>query len=127
MSIFNGSIVAVVAGDDLDVKRTVTAVPATQTLTKAWLTLKAKVTDADPGLLQKTILPGAVAGQGQITDTGASGTGQLLFQLTIADTLALPVGVDTRYDIKVLTSAGKVYTVEQGIYLASARITVATS
>ena len=127
MSIFTGSISAVVAGDDLDVTRTVTAVPATQTFTKAWLTLKALITDADPGLLQKVITSGAVAGQGQITDTGASGTGALLFQLTGANTLALPVGIDVKYDIKVLTSAGKICTVEQGLYLAAARITTATS
>ena len=127
MSIFIGSISAVVAGDDLDVIRTVTNVPATQTLTKAWLTLKTLLTDVDPGLLQKVITSGAVAGQGQITDTGASGTGSLLFQLTGTNTLALPVGVDVKYDIKVLTSASKIYTVEQGIYLAARRVTIATS
>jgi hypothetical protein len=125
MSIFNGSITAQVAGDDLDVTRTVLNVPATQTLTKAWLTFKTKASDADPGLLQKAITSSAVAGQGQILDTGASGTGQLLFQLSGADTLALPVGINTAYDVKVLTSAGKVYTVEQGKYISAPRITTA--
>lgn len=124
MSIFNGSIVAMVAGDDLDVKRTVTGVPATQTLAKAWLTFKPQsaLGEPDPGLLQKAITPTSVPGVGQITDTGASGTGSLLFQLTGVDTLALPIGA-TPYDVKVLTSAGKIYTVEQGSYLAAPRIT----
>jgi hypothetical protein len=126
MSIFTGTL-SVVAGDDLDVTRTVTNVPTGQTLSKAWLTLKSKLTDADPGLLQKVIVPGAVGGQGQITDTGVSGTGSLLFQLTGGNTLALPIGIDVKYDIKVLTSAGKIYTVEQGIYLSASRVTAATS
>jgi hypothetical protein len=127
MSILNGIISAVVAGDDLDITRTVTGVPATQTLSKAWLTFKSLISDADPGLLQKVITSSLVVGQGQITDTGASGTGALLFQLSGANTLTLPIAVDTRYDIKVLTSAGKIYTVEQGLYTSAGRITVATS
>lgn len=124
MSILNGIISGVIQGDDLDITRTVTAVPATQTLTKAWLTFKASISDADPGLLQKAITSGAVAGTGQITDTGASGTGTLLFQLTGANTLALPLIV-AYYDVKVLTSAGKIYTVEQGRYRANVRVTTA--
>lgn len=123
---FTGLITGFAAGDDLDVTRTVPLVPATQTLTKAWLTLKTNVSDVDPGLLQKVITSGAVAGTGQITDTGVSGTGALLFQLTGANTLALPVG-PIYYDIKVLTSASKVYTVEQGKYISTPRITTAIS
>lgn len=126
MSVLNGSIGAV-AGDDLDITRSVTSVPATQTLTKAWLTFKVDPYSADPGLLQKTITSGAVSGVGQITDTGASGTGALLFQLTGTDTLALPIGMPTRYDIKVLTSAGKIYTVEQGSFTSTQRLTTTTS
>lgn len=127
MSTFNASIAGVVAGDDLDIERTFTAVPAGQLLTKAWLTFKTALADADPGLLQKVITINAGLGVGQITDAGASGTGALLFQLTGANTLALPVLVDVRYGVKVLTSAGKIYTVEQGIYLAVPRVTTATS
>lgn len=127
MATFNASIPGIVAGDDLDVTRTVTAVPSGQTLTEAWLTLKSKITDADPGLLQKVITPTSAPGIGQITNTGASGSGAVLFQLTGADTLALPTGTPVLYDIKVKTSAGKIYTVEQGVYLATPRITTATA
>lgn len=127
MSILTGIITGIVAGDDLDVIRSVPGVPATQTLTKAWLTLKTNVGDADPGLLQKAITSSLVSGVGQITDTGALGTGAILFQLTGANTLALPVGTNIYYDIKVLTSASKIYTVEQGKYYATPRITTATS
>jgi hypothetical protein len=83
------------------------------------------VTDADPGLVQKAITSGAVAGVGQITDTGASGTAVLLFQLTNVNTLALAVGTKIYYDIKLLTSAGKIYTAEQGTYRGSPRVTTA--
>jgi hypothetical protein len=127
MSNFTGLLTGFASGDDLDVTRTVPSVPATQTLTKAWLTIKTKVSDADPGLLQKAVTSSLVSGVGQITDTGASGTGSLLFQLTGADTLALPVGTLVYYDIKVKTSASKIYTIEQGKYISTARITTATS
>lgn len=127
MTVFTGSIMTIVAGDDLDVTRTVIDVPATQTLSKAWLTFKTNIDALDPGLLQKVITPSPVAGQGQITDTAADGTGTLIFQLTAADTLALPVGVSVPYDVKVKTSADKIYTAEQGIYLAIARVTQTTT
>lgn len=128
MSVLTASISGIVAGDDLDVQRTVTNIPSGQTLTKAWLTFQPVAGGADPGTLQKAITPSAVAGVGQITDTGASGTGVLLFQLTGADTLVLPIGgAGIAYDIKVLTSANKIYTVEQGKYVSTRRITLATS
>lgn len=127
MSKLNGTIPAIVAGDDLDITRSVTGIPATQTLAMAWLTFKSDLNVADPGLLQKVILPAPVAGQGQITDVGASSTGALLFQLSGADTLALPINTRVAYDIKVKTSAGKIYTAEQGVYLSTARVTIATS
>jgi hypothetical protein len=128
MTVLNASIAGIVAGNDLDVNRTVPGIPNGQTLTKAWLTLKADLSVADAqALLQKVILPGAVAGQGQITDVGAGGTGQLLFQLADTETLALPVDTPTPYDIKVLTSAGKVYTVEKGLYLATGQVTKSIS
>jgi hypothetical protein len=126
MTAINTSITGFCAGNDLDVNRTVPGIPATQTLAKAWLTIKAKVSDADAAaLLQKVILPGAVAGQGQITDVGAGGTAVLLFQLADTETLALPADTPLPYDIKVLTSAGKVYTTEKGMYLSTAQVTQA--
>lgn len=127
MSLLNGSISSVVAGDDLDIIETVLQIPAGQTLVMAWLTFKADPSVADPGLLQKVITLLATVGQGQITDDGADGTGMLLFQLSGTNTLALPVGKKTPYEIKVKTSAGKIYTAEQGNYFANRRLTQATS
>lgn len=127
MSNLTGTITGIAAGDDLDVTRTVTSVPATQTLTKAWLTIKTTITDADPGLAQKAITTTSVPGTGQITDAGSSGTGSLLFQLTGTDTLAIPTSAWLYYDIKVKTSASKIYTVEQGRYYAVPRVTTTTT
>jgi hypothetical protein len=90
MTSFNQSIAGVVAGDDIDVPCTIKGVPAGQTLVEAWLTLKAKVSDADPGLLQKVITP--VAGCGRWSDhrRRRERDRQLLFQLADTETLALP-------------------------------------
>lgn len=124
-------ITGYVAGNDIDVTRTVTSVPAGQTLTLAWMTFKTNVGDVDPGLLQKAITPASVAGTGQITDTGTdTATGRqavVFFQLTGANTLALPSGTNVHFDITVKTSAGKIYTASQGIYNTVPRITTATS
>lgn len=127
MTVQNASIAGIVAGNDLDVNRTVPGIPNGQTLAKAWLTFKSNLAAGDPGLLQKLILPGAVAGQGQITDVGGTGTAQLLFQLSKTDTAALPVDTPTPYDVTVLTSTGKVYTTEKGLYLATAGVTKSNS
>src|SRR3954468_10819484 len=98
-----------VAGDDLDVRRSVTGVPSGQTLTKAWLTFKTNRFDTDGHALLQKIITSTPTTSGQITDAGASGTGTIVFQLTNVETLALPIDIDTPYDIKVLTSANKVY------------------
>jgi hypothetical protein len=126
MTAFSSSI-EVVAGDDLDVRRTVLNVPTGQTLTKAWLTFKTNRFNTDVNALLQKIITTAATSSGQITDAGASGTGVILFQLTNVETLALPIDIDTPYDVKVLTSASKVYTAEQGLYRGIRRVTQAIS
>lgn len=117
----------IVAGDDIALTMTITSVPPGDTLAKAWMTVKAVPTDADPGVFQKVILPGFVSGQGQITDTGASGTGIVRFDLTAANTLLLTPGVIFYYDVKMLTAGGKVGTPESGAIIAKQRITVVSA
>lgn len=124
-------IAGFVLGNDLDVIRSIPNVPAGQTLTKAWLTVKAKETDADPGLIQKAITAAAVPGVGQITNNGSGGTGSVTFQLTAVDTqpgtnpAGIVAGLPYFYDIKVQTSAGKLYTVETGTIAFTPAITTA--
>lgn len=52
-------------------------VSAADPLVKAAYTLKANLADADPGILQKAVTTSNVAGTGQITADGSSGS-QLL-------------------------------------------------
>lgn len=127
MSILHGSLAGIIAGGNLDVTRDITDIPSGQLLTKAWLTFKQNPSDADASLLQKVITPTAVPDIGQITNTGGSGTGSVTFQLTAANTTALPTGRYVPYEIKVLTDAGKLYVAEQGYYFATPGLTAATS
>jgi hypothetical protein len=126
MPSFSNQITGFVVFDDLDVKRTVGNIPPGQTVSEAWLTIKAVETALDNSLIQKHITASLVAGQGQITDTGGSGTAQLLFQLTGTDTGALTPGVNYVYDVQVKTSAGKHYTPEKGTIQGVSQVTLAT-
>lgn len=107
-------IAGYVAGDDLTVSRDVLNIPAGRTLAKAWLTVKNLDTDADPGLVQKTIT--SVAGaDGQITDTGADGTGALLFKLSATDTgTTLVAGKTYVFDIQAKFDDNTIATLEKG-------------
>jgi len=114
-----GAITNLVPGDDLDVTRTITGVPATTTLAQAWLYVKRLATDPDnQAVFFKSITSAAVAGVGQITDTGADGTGALLFQIAAADSALLSPQVPCAYGIQVKLSSGKEYTVETGTIVA---------
>lgn len=114
------ALIILTQGDDLDVTRTITGVPAATTLTDAWFVVKAQATDADGAapFPLKHITAAAVAGTGQITDTGASGTGALLFQITAANSALLTPLVPYVYGIKVKLSSGKEYTIETGTLTA---------
>ncbi len=118
MPTLNSEIKEFVAGDDLDVIRTIGNLPAGQTLTKAWFTVKTEENLLLPGdtniVFQKVITAINVPGQGQITDIGASGTGAVLFELTDTDTALLTAKTVFFFDIQVLTSTGKLLTPELG-------------
>lgn len=120
-----------VAGDDLEVRRTITNIPTGQVLTKAWLTIKTKLGDADPGVLQKAVTTTDAPGTGQIVDDGATDqAGEVRFDLTGTDTaLLVPPYPKSLYgfDIQVLTSGGKVYTPVKGTIWAEAQVTLASS
>ena len=114
-------------GDNVSITVTVTSVPPGDTLAKAWMTVKVALADADPGLYQKVILPSAVAGQGQILDTGSSGTGILRFDLQQADTALMSPGVQYFYDIQAKTAGGLIGTLELGAITCTAQVTKAVA
>jgi len=111
------SISEVVEGDDYEITRTIEELPVGDSLATVWLTMKTAITDADPGLFQKEITTTDVPGTGQITDDGAGdATAAVRFDLTPDDTALPTPGTAAVYDIQVLTTAGKVYTVEKGTF-----------
>ncbi|KKN23173.1 hypothetical protein LCGC14_0907600 [marine sediment metagenome] len=105
----------VVAGDDIQITRTITLVPANETLTDGWLTVKEHPDDLDAdAIIDKQITPTDAPGTGQITDTGADGTGAVRFDLADTDTSKLTPGRDYYWDIQVKTSGGAIYTPTAG-------------
>lgn len=111
------------------IDRTASGVPAGVTITKAWLTVKAAVADADPGLVQKAITTSDVPGTGQIENDGTGDVDFVVrFDLTRADTLAIGTlaGGKRYFDVQVLASDGNPYTAEIGVvYCCEAEVTQA--
>lgn len=101
-------------GDDYDVERTVAGLPAGQTITRAWLTVKTVATDPDVNAVVQLEITTTATAAGQITDDGAGDQeGKVLFQLNASQTRA--IGTRLRlYDIQIRTSASKIYTLETG-------------
>ena len=119
-------ITGFVAGDDLEIRRTVTQLPVAMEV--AWLTVKLhhNLPDAAAGL-QKRITATGVPGTGQIVEAGGPGTdGDLRFDLSQADTAGLGA---RRYvhDIQIRLATGKVYTIEKGTIQLTADVTKTTT
>lgn len=127
MATLDATIINVVEGDDYEISRTITGVPGSDTIATAWLTMKTAIGNADPGLFQKEITSVDVPGTGQITDTGADGTGAVRFDLEPADTALPTPGTPAVYDIQIQTTAGKTYTPEIGTFTTVQAVTDATA
>jgi hypothetical protein len=126
MSALSTEITGFVVGDDLEIRRTVTDLPAA--VAKAWLTIKRLPSepDADAKVL-KAIAVTDLPGTGQIVTAGGVGTdGDVRFDLVPADTLALGIGRWV-YDIQIGVAGGKVYTIEKGTLQLTMDVTKATS
>jgi hypothetical protein len=88
--------------------------------------VKADLGDADPGVVQKTVTGTYSPGNGQIVDTGVDGTGEVYFELSTSDTVAIE-GTGVYYDIQVKTVGGSIYTFEVGTVNFRADVTVSTT
>ena len=119
-------IAGFVAGDDLEIRRTVTDLPAG--IATAWLTVKRHPRQPDgEGTLQKRITPTDVPGTGQIVAAGGPGAdGDLRFDLTPADTASLGAKKFV-HDIQIKLATGKVYTIEKGTIQLTEDVTDATT
>jgi hypothetical protein len=114
----------IVRGNQFPIRRIITRIPAAVTVDEAWLTLKAGLTDADPGLFQKHITTVNVAGTGQIEDNGAVRTNaKVRFDLLAADTTLMVAETQYYFDIKLLFSSGDLLTIERGLTSSEERVT----
>jgi len=126
MSTLTGTITGYVVGDNLEVRRTVTELPAA--LETAWLTIKRHAREADSdAVVAKIITTNDVPGTGHITEAGGVGVdGALRFDLSQIDTTALGAAPWV-YDIQVKLTDGTVYTTEVGPVDLTADVTRSTT
>lgn len=122
----------IVQGDAVAYYFYVNELPTGCTLTKAWMTLKVRIADADPGALQKAITTSDVAGTGQIEQDGTDATeGLIRFDVTPTDSQGLTPGVDYYYDVQVKTTDPggnmNIFTVQKGLFSVTQQVTVTNS
>ena len=122
MADLNASIEGFVAGDDLEVRRTVTDLPAP--ISEAWITLKRHPRQADSeAAKQKHVTTTDVPGTGEVVVAGGPDEdGDLRFDFTATDTRDLGVRSFV-YDIQIKLEDGKLYTLEKGIFRLTAGVT----
>lgn len=123
MSNVSTEITGFVVGDDMEIRRTVTDLPAA--VESAWLTLKRYSGEQDiDAKLQKVITSTDAPGTGQVVAIGGIGTdGDLRFDLTPADTNSLG-SRPWVYDIQVRLASDKIYTIEKGSLQLTGDVTI---
>ena len=126
MSTLTGTITGYVVGDNLEIRRAVTELPAA--LEAAWLTIKRHAREPDlAAVVAKVISTGDNPGTGHITIAGGVDVdGALRFDLTPTDTTALGAA-SWVYDIQVKLTNGTVYTPEVGTVDLTADVTRSTT
>ena len=123
----NAVIQNFVVGDDIDITRTITAIPAGDTVAKAWFTVKRQEDDSDARVVFQRVISSVLTSSGIISDTGGSGTAVLTFHLLAADTVLMTGGRGYVFDIQLKTMLGKIYTPEKGTITGKKQITLATT
>lgn len=119
MTIADGRIDDFVAGDDLEIERSISSIPEGISIDTAWFMVKRKFTDSDAAaIISKTITPSNTINVGWIEDIGTDGDGLLRFYLTQADTAILTPFSEYQYSIKLKLDNGKVNTPERGVMIA---------
>lgn len=117
-----------VGGDSMIVARRIKNVDPSDLLVKAWLTMKAAIADADPGVVQRVITTTYSPGNGEITDPGTTdGVAEIYFELSTIDTANILNNGAVYYDIQVKTDGGGVYTPEIGTLNFRAGATITTA
>ena len=121
----HGTIKDIVAGDKFYIARRIKNVPTTDSLEKAWFTIKVRKSDSDSqAVLQKTIVPVDNGNQGFIMDTGTDGVAQLAFVLLPTETILLQEHQTYYYDVQVRTVNGLLTTPEVGTLIVTESVTL---
>lgn len=115
-----------VIGSDFSVIRVIKDLPTGQVLSKAWFTVKVSPDYDDSQAVFQISVTAVANNDGQITNTGASGTGLVSFNLSAANTALLKARKRYWYGIKVKMSDGKVYEPQIDTFHAHAPITRST-
>lgn len=119
MTVIDGRIDDFVAGDDLEIERTITSIPDGIILDTAWFMVKRKFTDSDTdALIMKTITVTDTAEIGWIEDTGVDGDGLIRFYITPDETAILTPLSEYQYSIKLKFDNDKLNTPERGVMVA---------
>ena len=113
-----------VRGDAFAIKRTITRIPAGVTISEAWLTVKSDYATVDASATFQKIITSSATASGQITDIGSDGMGEVVFEISATNTLAMSADFDYYYDIQILLSNGSIRTIERGITSALAQVTI---
>lgn len=127
MSILHSIIDDITIGTNKTIARTVTGIPTSNVLNKAWFTVKDNYTRTDASAVLQLVVTTALTSTGQITDAGTSGTGAIQFLLTPANTLLLTPKKQYVFDIKVKLVDGSLYPAETGTIITISRVTQASN
>lgn len=124
MPVLNSMIDDLIVGEYKEILRPITRVPAGKVLEQAWFTVKKKATDPETEALMKKSITMAATSDGQITNSGASGTGSLYFILTTVDTTKLKPHIVYVFDLWVKLTGIDPILAETGRLIAQSAITL---
>lgn len=123
MTIADGRIDDFVAGDDLEIERSISSIPEGIALQYAWFMVKRKFTDSDAdALISKVVTAANNASEGWIEDTGTDGDGLVRFYISQAETARMTPLSEYQYSIKLKLDNNRVNTPEVGVIVATPAI-----
>lgn len=128
MSHLNATIDDIVAGEDVEIPRSIDLSSiADDTLDKAWLTIKENLEDSDDDAIVQKVITTDLSDDGMIDEPGTGDplTAHLYFLLPSEDTLLLTPDIYYFYDIKGLSSSGAKKVLEGGRIIVSHPVTIA--
>lgn len=107
--------VGIVQGNAFSLRRYLTGIPTSTTVSSAKLTVKNSPADPDSAAIYQLTAT--------IEDAGSSGTATIRFDFTAANTNAMTADVEYYWDWRATLSSGSILTIESGLTSAKASVT----